>query len=142
MISKAFHAARRLLILKSVACPADGSGVDASLSVQNRRNSSREWLAPKTVIGVFLLGIFVFLHVLAASEALHQRFHHHDDCDPEGSCVVTMLAHGLVEPSVADVSLPLITTCETHVSQTVEMFVGFPVSRLLPARAPPALVLA
>lgn len=84
-----------------------------------------------------MLGIFVFLHVLAASEVLHQRLHHHDACHPEESCVVTMLAHGLVEPPVAEVPLPLVSTYESFVSQTVEMFVGFPVARLLPARAPP-----
>jgi hypothetical protein len=96
----------------------------------------------KAVSGAFLLGLFVLIHVLAASPDAHHELHEHDCHHAEESCVVTMLSHGLIEPPVAEIPLPLVSTFETFVSHPVETFVGFPISRLLPGRAPPAGLLA
>ncbi len=140
-LDKVFTASR-LLFLKAVACAADRTGVKAAPNVQNRVNSWKQWMSPKAMAGGFMLALFVFLHVLAASSALHRDFHEHDCHHSEESCVVTMLSHGLIEPPVAEIPLPLVSTFETFVSHTVETFVGFPISRLLPGRAPPAGLLA
>jgi hypothetical protein len=137
-----FFTALRLLILKAAACAADRTGVKAALIVQKRAQSLKPWPTSKAVLGTFMLGLFLFLHVLAASEVLHQELHRHDCDHPEETCVVTLLSQGLLESPVAEVPIPLVSTFETFVSHTVETFVGFPISRLLPGRAPPAGLLA
>jgi len=128
--------------LKAVACPADGFDVKTALFVQTRPDIQQRWLSPKTAMGAVLLGLFLFLHVLAASETLHHDFHRHDCDHPEQTCVVTTMAHGQVEMPSADVPLPLVSSVVTIVATEKESFVGFPISRLLPGRAPPVGLLA
>lgn len=88
-----------------------------------------------------MLFLFLCLHALAASEVLHRDFHEHGHCHhTEETCVVSVLAHGGVEPPLAEVPLPRISTVETFVTTQEIVFVGYPVDRLRSGRAPPVLI--
>lgn len=86
-----------------------------------------------------MLGLFLLLHVLAASPVLHQDLHHHDCDHPEEQCPVTTLAHGWIDAPAAEMPLPLVSAFAISVVEIDTVFVGFPVSRLLPGRAPPVV---
>jgi hypothetical protein len=83
-----------------------------------------------------LLLLFLFLQAQVVFETLHRAFHH--DCGhAEHSCVVTQLAQGQVDSAP---EAPLLAGCAEVVSFVLpveESFAGFPLSNLLPGRAPP-----
>jgi hypothetical protein len=84
-----------------------------------------------------LLSLFLSLQAMATFPALH-AFIHHDACDPDHQCAVTLFSHGQVNASPASVLVFCALAC-LFFSQALPgvIFVSADI-RLLPSRAPPA----
>jgi hypothetical protein len=85
----------------------------------------------------FLLGLLLSLQAMAVFPALHALVHH-DACDPDHECAVTLFTHGQVDASttaVAVVSAPAVPVFNQEPPGII--FVSADI-RLLPSRGPPA----
>jgi hypothetical protein len=82
------------------------------------------------------MGIVLLLNAMAASPALHERFHS-DAGHAQHQCAVTLFAHGQMDSGSVDV--PVVAPLSfVETTATVEFSVFSPVIENLPAgRAPP-----
>ena len=93
--------------------------------------------AVKSGVGVFYLGVFVLVQIMAAVPALH-AWVHHDAGDPNHECAVTLFQNGQVHvpnTNVEPVKCP--PDLISHAPASCPDFVSADV-RLLPSRGPPA----
>jgi hypothetical protein len=93
--------------------------------------------ALKSGAGVFCLGVFLLVQVMAAVPSFHAWLHN-DARDPNHECAVTLMLHGQVHSATAGVEAikcPPVLIC--HVPALCVDFVSSDV-RLLPGRGPPA----
>jgi hypothetical protein len=84
-----------------------------------------------------LLGLFLSLQAMAVFPALHSLVHH-DACDPDHECAVTLFSHGQVDASPT--ALPVFCAPAPLIDRQSPpriIFVSADI-RLLPSRGPPA----
>jgi hypothetical protein len=93
----------------------------------------------KSLVAALLVGMVLFVAVLASSESLHKLIHSDAD-EASHQCAVTLFAHGHVESVVCDVPVVLPATfVETTPIAVFSIF--SPALEDLPhGRAPPAVV--
>jgi len=87
-------------------------------------------------LGILSILLVLFLNLLAAAPAIHERFHA-DAGHADHQCAVTLFAHGQVDAAIVDVpvSVPLVSAVD---APQIEFSVFSPVIENLPAgRGPP-----
>lgn len=105
---------------------------------------ARTFLSARTSQGrgtwsILFLTLFLFLQVLASAPFLHQHWHQ-DAKQADHHCAVTLLEDGKFECSTSTVSVVLPSATISDVELPVISFVSLVEYRLLPGRAPPALL--
>jgi hypothetical protein len=93
--------------------------------------------AAKSGMGVFSLGIFLLVQIMAAAPSVHAWFHH-DAARPGHDCAVTMFLHGQVHAPATTVNAAITRPVFGYqLTARSADFISADV-HLLPSRGPPA----
>jgi hypothetical protein len=93
----------------------------------------------KSFVAILLMGLVLFMAVLASSETLHKLIHHDAD-EADHQCAVTLFAHGHVESAVCDIPIVTPTVWVETVPFAEFSVFSTAIENLPPGRAPPAVV--